>query len=134
VPATDLGATTIADLSSLPIVNNGNSHWESFTGTPASDNLLATGAIYPNSNGLNFLWINGAGGAVAERLGSHAFFYFSTADGGTGPTIYGGDITFQGQPVPALAQFVLVYLEAGMYSDGGGPAVDVWTNSVVCTP
>jgi hypothetical protein len=131
VPSTQLGATPIANLSSLPVVNNGSAHWESFPGAPASDNLIAVGAIYPNSNGLNFMWFNGQGNVVAQRLDTKAFLYFSTDDGGTGPTIYGGDLTFNGEPAPALANLELVYLQEGELNDGG-PGVQIWGTQVDC--
>jgi hypothetical protein len=132
-PSTDLGGATVNSLSELPIVNNGSAHWESFSGSPQSDNLIAVGAIYPNSNGLNFMWLDGTGRLVAERVGSKGLFYFDTSDGGTGPAIYGGDVVFNGAPLPALAGFEILYLQQGLEADGG-PGVVIWANQMACVP
>jgi hypothetical protein len=108
VPSTDLGATSLPNISSVPIINGGGGHWESFLTPPASDNLLAAGPIDPDSNGLNFIWLNGRGQVISQRLDTNAFFYYSTADGGTGTPIYGGDVTFTGAPGATYAGLEIV--------------------------
>jgi hypothetical protein len=137
-PANDVPATELAGLSNVPGINGGRPHWESFAaagGTAASDNLLIAGAEFPNANGINVIWWNGAGQVLSNKSGASAYFYFDTSDGGTGLALYGGDITFSSQPLPSLAQFELVYLQqdATPTADASS-AVDVWANQVACTP
>ncbi len=137
-PASDLPATALPGLSNVPGINGGRAHWESFVaagGTAASDNLLMAGAEFPNANGLDVIWWNGAGKVLSNKSGSGAYFYFDTSDGGTGLSIYGGDITFSSQPLPALAQFEMAYLQQNATpTTDASSAVNVWASSVDCTP
>ncbi len=127
-PSTDLRATTLASISDLPI-NNSTYHWESFTSPLASDNLLGVGSIFPNNNGLNFLWWNGEGAVRAQRTNTTGFFYFDPST--TGLAIYGGDVTFTSAPFAAIAGFELVFIQ----SDSEASTVnDIWATQINCAP
>ena len=122
----DLGATPVPVLANLPIISQGSARWQSYVGK--SDNLLATGAIYPNGNGLNFMWWNGAGALLAERVGTNAFLY-SAPDAGT-PPVVGTDIMLTGAPNTLIASFEVAYLLEE--PDDGGTDFVAWANQVDC--
>jgi hypothetical protein len=127
-PATDLHSTTLASISDLPI-NNATYHWESFVTNPPSDNFLAVGSVFPNNNGLNFIWWDGVGDVRAQKTNLSSFFYFDPSTAGLG--IYGGDVTFSSSPLPAIAGFELVFIQ----TDGDAATVnDVWATQINCAP
>jgi hypothetical protein len=128
IPSTDLRTTTLASISDLPI-NDSTYHWESFPAPNASDNLLGLGSIFPNNNGLNFLWWDGTGNVRAQRTNTTAFFYFDPT--GTGLGIYGGDVTFTSPPFAAIAGFEMVYIEA---DPEASTDYDVWATQINCAP
>jgi hypothetical protein len=126
-PATDLQTTNIPSIQDV-VVNNPRYHWESFT-SPASDNLIVAGQIYPSSNGVNFWWWNGAGQVVAQKTNKNAFFYFDPSSSGL--SFYGADVTFVSPPLAAIASLEMVYVEQSATTAGMG---DVWATTIACVP
>jgi hypothetical protein len=120
-PAGSLRKTALPSIQDLPI-NGATYHWESFT-QPPTDNLLAVGSIFPNANGLNFIWWNANGGVRSIRTNTNAFFY--------GSTVYAGDVTFNSPPFAALAGLELIFIQA---DDEASTLADVWATQLACTP
>jgi hypothetical protein len=123
VPSTALTDTKLAGIQNL-IINGAHYHWESFA-NPMTDNLLAAGSVYPNANGINFQWWNGAGQTVAAQTSTNALMYFS----GTGLAFYAADVTFTQPPAASLANFELVYVQKDPESANVG---DVWASQIAC--